>query len=256
MRSTTFSAEAEAEEHHWWFVGRRRLFARLIRQLGVAPNAAILDVGSSTGTNLRMLRSAGFTNFEGVDISPESKRFCESKGLGAIRLGSILELPYAGDSFDLVLATDVIEHVDDDQTALGEVWRVLRPGGAALITVPAFPSLWGLQDTVAEHKRRYRMKQLLGRIEEAEFNVRMRFHFNYLLFLPILAVRKLLRLLAVPVRSENDINFGLLNSILSAVFAFDAWSASYLRPPFGVSILAMCRKPLDAVDRRRIRRAA
>ena len=131
MLATTYSAEAEAEEKHWWFVGRRKLFARLIKKLGITADARILDVGSSTGTNLRMLRGERFTNFEGVDISPESKRFCESKGLGTIRIGSILQLPYLVDSFDLVLATDVIEHVDDDGRALGELWRVLRQGGFA-----------------------------------------------------------------------------------------------------------------------------
>lgn len=246
MRTATFSAEAEAEERHWWFVGRRALFARLIEGLGITDDSKILDVGSSTGTNLRMLRRAGFTNFEGVDISPESKRFCESKGLGTIRIGSILQLPYSDDSFDLALATDVIEHVDDDERALGEVWRVLRPGGFALITVPAFQSLWGPQDVVAEHKRRYRMKPLCEKIQQARFEITNQFHFNYLLFLPILVTRKLLRLFKVPVRSENDLNFGLMNLILRGLFAFDTWSARFLKPPFGVSILAICRKPADA----------
>jgi SAM-dependent methyltransferase len=256
MRLATFSAEAEVEENHWWFVGRRKLFARLIKKIGIAPDAAILDVGSSTGTNLRMLRSEGFANFQGVDISPESKRFCESKGLGSVRLGSILDLPYPSDSFDLVLATDVIEHVDDDLTALSEIQRILRPGGFALITVPAFQSLWGPQDVVAEHKRRYRMPQLLARIERSELDVVARFHFNYLLFLPIFLARKLLRFFAVTIRSENDLNFGLMNSVLRAVFGFDAWSAALLKPPFGVSILAVCQKPADAAHYRRLATAA
>ena len=93
MRAGTYAAEAEVEHHHWWFVGRRKLFARIIKKLGIPVNAAILDVGSSTGTNLRMLRDTGFTNFQGVDISPEAQRFCESKGLGTVRLGSIPRSP-------------------------------------------------------------------------------------------------------------------------------------------------------------------
>ena len=248
MRAATFAAEAEVEEHHWWFVGRRKLFARIIKRIGVAPDAAILDVGSSTGTNLRMLRDAGFTSFQGVDISTESQRFCESKGLGPVRLGSILDLPYANSSFDLVLITDVIEHVDDDATALGEVRRVLRPGGLVLITVPAFMSLWGPQDIVAEHKRRYRIPQLRARIERSHFDIVERYYFNYLLFLPILCARRMLRLFAVPIRSEGDLNFGLLNSILSGIFSFDTRTAPFLKPPFGVSILALCRKPVEEVQ--------
>ena len=155
-----------------------------------APDAAILDVGSSTGTNLRMLRSEAFTNFQGVDLSPEAKRFCESKGLGTVRLGSILDLPYSDNSFDLVLATDVVEHVEEDMLALSEIQRVLRPGGFALITVPAFQSLWGPQDVVGEHKRRYRMRPFSEKIERSKLDIVTRFHFNYLLFLPIFLAKK------------------------------------------------------------------
>lgn len=243
MRTATFAAEAEVEERHWWFVGRRRLFARVLKRFHVSPDAAILDVGSSTGTNLRMLRDAGFKNFQGVDISPESQRFCESKGLGPVRLGSILELPFPDAAFDFVLATDVIEHVDEDLAALGEVRRVLRPAGLALITVPAFAALWGPQDVAAEHKRRYRMRHLQSQIERSGLSVIDRYYFNYLLFLPILGARRLLRLFSVPIRSENDLNFGLMNAALGMVFNLDTATAAYVRPPFGVSILAVCRKP-------------
>ncbi len=243
MRATTFAAEAEVEESHWWFVGRRKLFARLIESMGLAKDAVVLDVGTSTGTNLRMLRDEGFENVEGLDLNPEAQRYCEAKGLGHVRLGSVTELPYRDSAFDLVLATDVIEHVDEDGRAFGEIWRVLRPGGRTIITVPAFMSLWGPQDVVAEHKRRYRMKQLLKRIGEARLEAVEWYYFNYLLFVPIFMARKLLRLLKIPLRSENDVNFGLMNAVLRTVFSFDTWSAGYLRPPFGVSALAVCRKP-------------
>jgi SAM-dependent methyltransferase len=243
MKSTTFAAEAEVEESHWWFVGRRKLFARLIRTMRLSSQAAILDVGTSTGTNLRMLRDEGFGNVQGIDLSPEAKRFCEAKGLGEVTLGSVLDLPYPDNAFDLLLATDVIEHVDDDARAIEEIRRVLRPGGRAVFTVPAFMSLWGPQDIVAEHRRRYRKRPLLERLRLGGFDVLVSYYFNYLLFLPIWLARKLLRLLRVPLRSENDVNFGLMNAVLWVVFEFDVWSARYLRPPFGVSILAVCRKP-------------
>ncbi|HEX3999088.1 MAG TPA: class I SAM-dependent methyltransferase [Pirellulales bacterium] len=243
MRAATYAAEAEVEEYHWWFAGRRKLFARIIKKMATPRDAAILDVGSSTGTNLRMLRDAGFTSFQGVDISPESQYFCNAKGLGPVELGSILDLPHPDSSFDLVLATDVIEHIDDDLAAIGELRRVLRPGGLALITVPAFECLWGPQDVVAEHKRRYRIHNLQDTIKRARLEIVERYYFNFILFLPILFARKALRLLSVPIRSENDLNFGLMNAVLRAVFEIDTRSAAAINPPFGVSILALCRKP-------------
>ncbi len=143
MKSDTFACEAEVEEKHWWFVGRRRLFGGVIRDLTLAKEAAILDVGTSTGTNLRMLRDLGYSNVTGVDLNDDAIRYCKSKGFPDVRKGNICELPFADNSFDLVLATDIIEHVDDDLAALREVLRVVRPGGTALVTVPAFKSLWG-----------------------------------------------------------------------------------------------------------------
>lgn len=243
MDDAVYAAEAEVEEHHWWFVGRRRLFGRVLQRAAVTPTAQVLDIGTSTGTNLRMLRTLGFDHVGGVDISEAALRFCASKGHRNVRLGSVLDLPYREGEFDVALATDIIEHVDDDATALGELRRVLRPGGLALITVPAFPILWGPQDIVAHHVRRYRADQLRTALERAGFEVADLFHFNYLLFLPILLARKLLMALRLRVRSENDINFGLMNRVLSRVFAFDVATAPRLHPPFGVSILALARRP-------------
>jgi ubiquinone/menaquinone biosynthesis C-methylase UbiE len=91
-----------------------------------------------------MLSDLGFKHVTGVDMSDDAIRFCAEKGLGHVE-----KLPFDNVSFDVVLATDIIEHVDDDNRALAEIARVLRPGGKVLITVPAFQALWGLQDEVA-----------------------------------------------------------------------------------------------------------
>ena len=152
-------------------------------------------------------------------------------------------MPFDDGQFDLVLATDVIEHVDDDLLALREVHRVLAPGGYALITVPAFESLWGLQDEVAHHKRRYRMRPLLELVSAAGLTTVRSYHFNYLLFVPIFLARNAIRLLRVTASSENDINTPALNAVLRQVFLLDVRTAPVLKPPFGVSILALAQKP-------------
>ena len=244
MDSGTFASEAAHEASHWWFVGRRRLFAREILGSGLPNNCAVLDVGTSTGTNLRMLRDIGYRNVVGLDYSAEAIAFCESKGFGPVEQGDIRAMPFAPESFDLVLATDIIEHIDDDAKALSEIARVLKPGGLVLITVPAFPSLWGLQDRVAQHKRRYRRPQLLARISGAGLNVESSYHFNYVLFLPIFLARRLIDLFGLKASSEAEYNSPALNWIFKHVFAFDVLSARRLKPPFGVSILALVRKPL------------
>lgn len=242
MEAATYAAEATVEARHWWFVVRRQLFARVVRGLHLPSDAPILDVGTGTGANLRLLRDLGFTDVTGVDCNAEAIRFCAAKGLGLVQHGDICNLPFPANHFAAVLATDVIEHVAEDGVALREIERVLRPDGTALFTVPAFPSLWGLQDEVAHHHRRYRLGLLHQRLQESGLVCAESFHFNYLLFVPIWLARQIIRWSGCSLRSENDVNFSLLNRLLTAIFAVDAWSAPYLRPPFGVSILARCVK--------------
>jgi|SRR4051812_5053651 len=242
MDIATFAVEAEAEATHWWFVGRRRIFAAELEQAGVKPTDRVLDIGTGTGANLRMLRDLGFTDVTGLDASDQAIGYCASKGLGIVRKGDICALPFGGGCFDAVLATDVLEHVDDDAAAAREIARVLAPGGRALITVPAFQSLWGLQDRQAFHKRRYRMKQLLAVLQEAGLSPRRSYYFNYLLFIPIYLARRVIDLLKLDLKSEGQVNTPLINRILLAVFSLDVRTAAAIKPPFGVSILVMAGK--------------
>jgi SAM-dependent methyltransferase len=244
LEQSVYEVDAEMEQHHWWYVGRRKLFARIIAELGIPTSAPTLDVGTSVGTNLRMLKQLAFADVTGLDYSEDAVRWCAEKGLGTVRRGDITQMPFDDGSFSLVLATDIIEHVDEDLRALSEVRRVLRPGAPALITVPAFPSLWGFQDEVALHKRRYRRDPLLALIKQAGLEVERHFHFNYLLFAPIWAGRQVLKLWTPKgVHSESQLNTPFVNRILSAVFDFDIATAQRLKPPFGVSILVVARRP-------------
>ena len=246
METTTYAVEAEVEATHWWFTERRRLFARIISGLGLPADARILDIGTSTGTNLRMLRDLGFTHCEGLDQSQEAVRWCAEKGYGKVTIGDVCHLPFPDREFDLILATDIIEHVDDDAGALREIQRTLKDDGRTLITVPAFMVLWGLQDDVSHHKRRYRAPEILERAEAAHLLVLQRFYFNYLLFVPILLARVLIRLLRIRMKSENEVNNGFINRVLAAIFRFDVWSAPALHPPFGVSYLMLATKSAGA----------
>lgn len=243
MDVAAYAIEAAVEQDHWWFVGRRRLFARWIERSQIPADAHVLDLGTSTGTNLRMLREIGMRNVIGLDLSDEAIRFCEDKGLGEVRKGDITAIPFPDRSFELVLATDVIEHVDADDRALAEIARVLKPGGKAIITVPAFRSLWGPQDDLALHKRRYRMAPLVAQAEAAGLGIRRKFHFNFLLFVPIYVARRILSAMSYRGRSENEINGPIMNRILSRIFEADLHMAPHLRPPFGVSIFLLVERP-------------
>lgn len=249
LRPSVYAADARLQDDHWWYLGRRRLFGELLRGLDLPTDSAVLEVGTSAGTNLRMLRELGFSDVTGLDFSDEAIRLCAENGLGPVRKGDITAMPFAADTFALVLATDIIEHVEDDARALAEIARVLAPGGAALITVPAFPSLWGLQDVVSNHKRRYRMRHLAARVAGAGLVIERRFHFNYLLFAPIWAARQVMKVMRHGFVSESEVNTPTMNRVLAALFRLDVATAPHLCPPFGVSILALARKPAAPTPR-------
>jgi SAM-dependent methyltransferase len=243
MKPETYDVEAAIEEGHWWFVVRRELFSRLLREFGPAQSEPVLDIGTGTGANLRLLQLQGHRNVVGLDASDAAIAYCADKGLGTVRKGDICNLPFSNDSFPFVFATDVIEHVADDQKALSEFHRVLAPGGRVLISVPAFPSIWGLQDEVSHHHRRYRMNLLLDRIKRADLVPVLTFHFNFLLFAPIWAARQFLKIAKPRIDSEAQVNSPLLNKILTCIFRWDVSLARRLQPPFGVSILVIAERP-------------
>jgi SAM-dependent methyltransferase len=195
-----------------------------------------------------MLGEMGFTNFEGLDASDEAVRWCTDKRLGKVWKGDVCNIPFPDSTFDLVLATDIIEHVSEDARAVAEIRRVLKPGSRTIITVPAFRALWGLQDMVAHHKRRYRRREVLALLSESGLVRDTSFYFNYLLFVPILMARLIIRLLRLRLQSENQLNNSLINALLSKIFALDVRLAPVLRAPFGVSFLVVAHRQEDFGD--------
>lgn len=243
MNLETYAVEAAVQRDHWWFVGRRHLLQGLLRQLNPRPTWRVLEVGTGTGANLPVLTALDVRQVVGCDLSADALQYSRhTTGLAFAQADASL-LPFASGSFDLIVAADVIEHVDDDGAALGEFARVLKPGGHFVLMVPAFASLWGPQDIVAHHRRRYRRRGLCGAVQRAGLALSRSFYFNYLLFVPIWVARKLLLVFKVQVESENSINTTIMNRMLTRIFLADVRSASTVRAPFGVSLCLIGAKP-------------
>jgi len=244
MMEHTYPILFRVEQSHWWHTGRRTILASFVAEIcGQVTDRRprILDVGCGTGANLLMLSKYG--DAEGVDVSEDALAFCRERGLQNVKLGAGEELPYEGGTFDLVTAFDVVEHMDDDLAGVKEMRRVLRPGGRVLIFVPAFMFLWGLQDDVSNHRRRYRMSELRRVLEQAGFEVERTSYANITFFLPILLIRKLMRLTGMKASTENNINVTALNGVLGRMLAAESWVLKYMNLPFGVSALCVGRAP-------------
>ena len=243
MQSHHYPILYQVEETHWWYLGRRRIIQSLVDKIRTTlPNAKpkILDVGCGTGANLKML--AAYGSAEGVDISPQAVDFCRERGLDSVKLGAIEHLPYESGSFELVTALDVVEHLDDDVAGLREMRRVLRRDGRILLFVPAFMFLWGVQDDVSNHRRRYTLPSLLRAVEAAGFAVEWASYANISFFLPVLVVRSVMRWLNLRAATEYGINISLLNGPFSSLFAAERFVLERGKIPFGVSAVCIVRR--------------
>jgi len=243
MMEHTYPILFRVEQSHWWHIGRRKIIASFVEDICrrvTDRRPRILDVGCGTGANLLMLSKYG--DAEGVDVSEDALAFCRERGLENVKLGAAEELPYDDGTFDLVTALDVVEHLDDDLAGLREMRRVLRPGGRVLLFVPTFMFLWGLQDDVSHHRRRYRMPELRRVLEHAGFEIERTTYANITFFMPILAMRKLMRLTGIKAESENNINVSALNGVLARMLGAESRLLKYANIPFGVSGLCVARK--------------
>jgi SAM-dependent methyltransferase len=243
MQQHTYSIMFEVEEKHWWFAGRRRIIEGFVEKVfpkigKVRPR--ILDVGCGTGANLQMLSEFG--NAEGVDVSPEALDFCRARGLAKVKQGAAESLPFEDAAFDLVTGLDVVEHLDDDVAGLSEMRRVLRPDGRAVLFVPAFMFLWGVQDDISNHRRRYTLPELKQKLKEAGLEVERASYANITFFVPILIGRVLMRLTGIRPASENNITIGALNGLLGRILGAESWWLKRMSFPFGVSIICVARK--------------
>ena len=240
MEEAVYDIVYQLEDRHWWFRGRRAAIRALLARARLDPPLRVLDAGCGTGRNLQEYARLGSAT--GVDPSSRAVEFCRRRGLGDVEMGSVEELPFADGSFDLICATDVLEHVDDDRRGLRELHRVAAPRAVLLVTVPAYAFLWSESDVALQHRRRYAQRELITKAEDAGWSPEVVSHFNTLLLPAIAAARKLRRGKRRH-RTELEATPSGLDGPLSVPMRLEAkLIARGARLPAGLSIGAVCRR--------------
>ena len=232
------------ERTNWWFLVRNRILIDRVKKLVLPAHAKILNVGVATGSTSELL--SVFGQVVSVEYDADCCKFTQERIHMPVQNASITELPFANESFDLVCAFDVIEHVEDDRKAVSELQRVCKKHGNVMVSVPMFMFLWSHHDVVNHHVRRYTLPALKalfsdttkGEITYASF-------FNSLLFVPIALFRLLSGFLPQSLirrgtGADNHVvgQQSLASQILYQLFALER---PYLRNngkfPFGVSAM-------------------
>ncbi len=231
-----------AEDRHWWYRGRRSVLEGVIERLRLPARARILDAGCGSGRNMVELTRHGTVT--GVELSPASVTIARERGVGEVIEGSVLRMPFESGSFDLAVSLDVIEHLEDDLAALRELRRVVAPGGALLVTVPAYQWLWSGHDEINHHFRRYTRKSLQLVAEQADWETVRTTYFNSLLLPVAIVLRVLDRFSKATTESSLDLWVPPepVNWTLERPLALEAAAiARGGRIPAGLSLLTLFR---------------
>ena len=238
MEREVYEAMAEHDERHWWYRARRQVVAELIRRKVSLPEGARLrEIGCGTGHNLTMLGEFG--SVDALEVDPIARGMAE-KRLGRTVLSSPLPaldgLP--DDTYDMVAALDVVEHISDDTAALEGIARVLKPGGKLLMTVPAHQWMWSAHDVVNHHQRRYSKGGFKRLVDKSPLQLDSIGYLNSLLFPLAMAQR-----LGSKITGKEDANLAPpaepINQVLERVFALERRVIGRVPLPPGLSLFAV-----------------
>jgi SAM-dependent methyltransferase len=231
MEAAELKTLVEVEDRHWWYRERRNLLARELRRLP-APGQA-LDIGAAGGGNTRVLRAFGWRPVA-IEYAPTAALAARERGLDVLRADA-REMPVRTGSMDLVTAFDVLEHIEEDYLAAAEITRVLRPGGTALIAVPADMALWSAHDEAVGHVRRYTRETLSQVITKGGLVIEDLWSWNVLLR-PVVAMRRK----SSTGSDLDDIN-PAVNAALRAVITAERYLPVHSLP--GVTLFLRARRP-------------
>jgi SAM-dependent methyltransferase len=243
MKGEVYNFIKTCEKNNWWYKARRFIFEKILKDYAAdfPKSGKLYEIGCAYGGNFGVWSK--FSDFcVGVDVKKECLESCKNLGYKEVILANAEDLAIIPSSVaSVVVACDVLEHIENDEKALREMRRILKKGGILFLTAPAFEFLWGGADKLSLHKRRYSKRELEGKLKDAGFSIVRSAYFNTFLFLPVLISRILEKMLKLNPAIEYKPLPRFLNYILEKIFSFEAYLLKFLNFPFGVSLMIIAK---------------
>lgn len=234
------------EKDYWWFRARRDIIFKLLLQLKVNYYSKIMDLGCAGGHLIYFLEKKGFRNISGIDISKEAIKKCRENSLRKTFVRNCVDTKFKDEEFDVLIASDILEHIKADSNALREWNRILKKDGILIIFVPAFGFLWSKHDDVNCHYRRYSLKKLVDDLKENKFDISKASYWNFSLFVPIAFIRIFQNFTSKTSKDSGNQLFKISNKINNAFLYLLKFENRLLEKsliyPFGVSVFAVGKK--------------
>ena len=237
-----------AEEKHWWYVGIRSLLLNCIKIL--LPNKGkILDAGCGTGKNAQVMLGNGF-NVYGLDLSEEALAFSKKRQIKNLTKGSILNLPFKNNSFDLIYSIDSITVLNEDETqiCLNEFYRCIKGNGYLLLNVAAFQWLYSKHDIACNITRRYTKREIVKLVENTGFKI-MKSQYRVFFLFPLIVISRFIDKFSVKkdysealVKGDLEKTNWFVNLFFGYLMSLENFLLRYINLPFGSSIFIVAKK--------------
>ena len=244
FKKSYFAKLAQLESQNFWFCSRNRLIIYVLRNYFSEANN-FLEIGCGTGFVISGIeRAIPNLDLYGSEIFTQGLSFAEQR-LSKAQLFQMdaKAIPFQNE-FDLIGAFDVLEHIEEDQLVLSQMYQAIRPQGGIILTVPQHPWLWSKADDYAHHVRRYRAQELRNKVEQVGFKIVKATSFVSLL-LPLMFISRLQQRQLKPkydAISELKVS-GWLNKILEKALSVErSFIKSGISFPMGGSLLLIARK--------------
>lgn len=242
MLEPEYGVMSRREEGHFWYRALHSRTVALLRAAALGPRPLLLDAGCGTGGMARVLERDLGARVTGCDAARQAA--ANAKGLpgGGFVVADANALPFAGARFDGAVCLDVLScRSVEPARALAELRRCLRPGGAAVVNVPAFAALRGRHDAAADVHRRFRLRELEALVAGAGLRLESAGYWNTALAAVMLPWRLFSRLVPGPASSDVGLTPAFLDGTLSALL--EGERRFLADPPFGASLMALARRP-------------
>ncbi|MFC1626931.1 class I SAM-dependent methyltransferase [Patescibacteria group bacterium] len=241
MRKDLYKELFEVENKHWWHDHKRKVIHQMIDKY--ANQGKVLDIGAGMGKILKELQIRDWQVY-GVDSENQAVRWSQKRGIKIKRRDIEKDLGFKSNSFDLVLALDVIEHLKDDQEMLNKIADVLKKQGVAIITVPAYQWLFNYWDEMLGHKRRYTTQSLKNIISADKFEIEYLGYFSMFIFPVAMIVRIIKKIFGTTETSDFQTTPWPWISVPVIKFFnyIERMLLSVISLPFGLSVICVIRK--------------
>ncbi|MCC1483701.1 class I SAM-dependent methyltransferase [Winogradskyella immobilis] len=231
------------EKHHFWFKARRSFVKQLLYE--TSKDSKILDIGCSSGVLIQDLIDCGFNanNIHGIDISERAIERSKVLGIKQTQIMDAQNIKFSH-TFDLLIASDCLEHLKNDNQALHNWYNLLNPGGKLIVFVPAYQFLWSRHDEANNHYRRYTKLGLKRKLIASNFIIEKASYWNTLLFLPIALVRLFNKLFLSKAKTNTStLKTPVGNTLFYSILKLENKLLSKISFPFGVSTFCVVTKP-------------